>query len=129
MKDFNGLPTKAKIERWENVLRVLRGLTRHQRTKHWDMDAFLDLRSCGTVGCAAGHCALDPWFRRRGFKAVPYDDTYGDGEDYMVLADDVDLPQFFGEEGTDRIFENRAQRPVGKVIREVKDYIKELRSA
>lgn len=57
------------IERWENVIRVLRNLTPHQRKYHFDMTTFGRKTDCGTVACAAGHCSLDPWFRRRGFLA------------------------------------------------------------
>jgi hypothetical protein len=68
MKDWFSITPREKIERWENVLRVLKGLTPHQRAHHWDMESWGYNTHCGTVACAAGHCGLDPWFRRRGFK-------------------------------------------------------------
>jgi hypothetical protein len=55
------------VERWEQVLRVLEGLTPHEREKHFFMGIWGQETACGTVACAAGHCALDPWFRERGF--------------------------------------------------------------
>src|SRR6267378_1550966 len=68
MKHWDDITPKEQIARWEQVLRVLRGLTKHERKKHFNMGFFGQKTSCGTVACAAGHCGLDPWFRRRGFK-------------------------------------------------------------
>lgn len=56
------------IERFENLIRVMRGLSRHQRTKHFDMSSWGEDTDCGTTHCAAGFCGVDPWFRRRGFR-------------------------------------------------------------
>lgn len=124
MKTFYNCTKAQKVERWEQVIRVLRGLTRHQRTKHWDMAEYLDERSCGTVGCAAGYCSLDPWFRKRGVKAeaVKYDGKI----DYWTY-EGIDWNLFWGD-GAEDIFQDRTQRSVGQVIREIKAHIKELRS-
>jgi hypothetical protein len=107
--------TKQLIERWENVLRVLRALTPHQRRKHWNMETWGTKTECGTVACAAGHCAMDSWFRRRGFK-------YGKHLELIMFA-----PDFFGHEGTNNIFYNTEPRSVGQVIKEVRAHIKELK--
>lgn len=115
-------PSKKKlIERWENVLRVLQSLTPHQRKKHWDMDRFGYQTACGTVACAAGHCGLDPWFRKRGYKM-----EWSAGE--LFTPWDAEY-KFFGYEGTEDIFYDPTPRPVGQVIREVRAHIKKLSSA
>ena len=121
--------TKQLIERWENVLRVLRSLTPHQRKKHWDMRTWGMETECGTVACAAGHCALDPWFQKRGFQG-----SMVQGSDCRVLAfngdtftRDCEVIQFFGSHGTSRIFLNQNRRPVSAVIREVRSHIKWLK--
>jgi len=115
MKNFETLPLRQRIERWENVLRVLKGLTPHQRRKHWSMRFYVKQTECGTIACAAGHCGLDPWFRRLRFKLTT---DVGMGE--------VTL-NFFGRRGSEEIFWDVRDRPVGEVIREVKAYLKELR--
>lgn len=69
------MPTnKQLVERWQNALRVLTSMSRHERKKHFDMGSFGYQSECGTVACAVGHCSLDPWFRRRGFSASINDD-------------------------------------------------------
>lgn len=129
---------KQLIERWENVLRVLQGLSAHQRRKHWDMSNIAYATPCGTICCAVGYCGLDPWFRRRGLKTEiePLPPEVGDDEidGYglgMVQArhSSSDVDTFFGDEGTYTIFWNATRRPVGQVIREVRMHIKRLRAA
>jgi hypothetical protein len=122
MKLFVQCNHKEKIERWQNVLRVLRRLTPHQRRKHFNMAIFLDKTDCGTVGCAAGFCALDTWFRRRGFSARL------DRNGLLEIGESADIHGFFGPHGSSSIFHNLMRRPVGVVIGEVKALIKELRS-
>lgn len=82
------------IERWENVLRVLTSMTRHEREHHFAMTIWGTKTSCGTVGCAAGHCSLDPWFRKRGFKGEwatnPYS-TLPDRESELTLNGNFDF--------------------------------------
>ena len=120
------------VERWENVLRVLRALTPHQRKKHWDMQTYGEVTECGTIACAAGHCAFDPWFRRRGFSAkpvksnLPWDFLHG-GTHVVEIMTPVN--RFFGDEGAENIFYNSTQRSVGTVIKEVQAHIKKLKAA
>jgi hypothetical protein len=121
MKHFDDCTKAQKLKRWENVLRVLRALTPHQRRKHWDMSTWGVKTECGTVACAAGHCGLDPWFRKQGFRLIfPKGYEYGDFNRGVYAT--------FGLDGADRIFYDDTPRSVGDVIREVRDYIKELRS-
>ena len=127
VKKWNRLTTKEKVTRWENVLRVLRSLTPHERRKHWDMANWGIKTDCGTIACAAGHCALDPWFKRRGlylkFKRSLY--LADEGAEYAQIYPDPTV--FFGSEGTENIFYDSRNRPVGQVIREVKAHIKNLK--
>lgn len=104
------------IERWSNAHRVLVAMPQHDREKHWDMATWGIETECGTVACAAGHCGLDTWFRRRGFKL-----DFKDGESKIS-----DVPGFFGLEGASRIFHNTKRRKVEVVIKEVETYISEL---
>lgn len=127
MKFFEDLSTTKQVDRWKNVLRVLQGLSPHARRKHWDMSVFGEKTECGTVACAAGHCGMDPWFRRRGFQLKFTTDMFGEemtnlGEDGGELVED-----FFGEVGAREIFFNGVPRPVGEVIREVKAHIAYLK--
>lgn len=126
MKTFDECTKEQKIERWENVLRVLRALTPHQRRRHWNMGFFASVTDCGTVACAAGHCAFDPWFRRRGFAM----DRKRIDAEYLTDGSNIGytVPYFFGKEGSDDIFFKTDRRPVREVIKEVLAYIKSLRT-
>lgn len=69
MSEASKQPTDpgTMLERWEQALRVLKGLTPHERQKHFYMGTWGEETDCGTIACLAGHCSLDPWFRERGF--------------------------------------------------------------
>jgi hypothetical protein len=118
-----------RIERWENVVRVARALTPHERRKHFNMGCWLVKDKCGTVACLGGFCALDPWFRRRGFGAKVRIDDFS----WTGLAPH----EFFGTEGTNAIFTNphfTSQEDGGidlyrAVVAETKHYIKMLKRA
>jgi hypothetical protein len=106
------------IEIWMNVERVLDAMPEHDRQEHWDMSRWGEKTDCGTVACAAGHCGLDPWFRKRGFKL-----TFNKQGESKIS----DVPTFFGFTGANRIFFNSARRSVEEVLSEVREYISELR--
>jgi len=131
-KHFDDLKLKEKIERWDHVVMVLKKLTPHQRRKHWNMSTWGEKTACGTIACAAGHCGLNSWFRRRGFKLdfnhVKWIDSLGLSQDYWNESLSTDPSDFFGNQGTSRIFYNDDPRPVSKVIRECETYIKELKA-
>jgi hypothetical protein len=120
------IPQAARIERWENVLRVLRALPEHERQKHWDMSIWGEKTECGTVACAAGHCGLDPWFRARGFELSFRESMRVPGA-WIESLDSVTVEMFFGEDGTGAIFLKSHPRPVEDVISEVEDYLAELK--
>ena len=93
------LPTETSpyVERWEQALRVLEGMTEHERTKHFNMGIWGAETDCGTVACLAGHCSLDPWFRDRGFRGKFSIDGY-------LKFTDATPEGFFGERGNAHIF-------------------------
>lgn len=123
MKHWDECTPVQQIERWENVLRVLNALTPHQRKQHWDMSAWGTKTDCGTVACAAGHCGLDTWFRRRGFSM-----QIKRASDGCFDASITSPIAFFGEKGCDDIFYRARHRPVSTVIREVRTHIRQLKS-
>jgi len=126
IKLFDCLPLTEKIERWENAIRVLKRLTPHERRKHWQMGWWGEKNECGTVACAAGHCALDPWFRRRGLRM---DFHYLRRIKVWELEFNSGcVGEFFGEEGTRSIFYDGSNRSVACVIREIKHYIRFLKT-
>jgi hypothetical protein len=121
MRYWDRLSKEERIERWQNVLRVLRALTPHERKRHFDMSWWGLKTDCGTVACAAGHCGMDPWFRRRGFKLRF-------GKDAKI-GESPSVTEFFGFEGAHGIFLNSTIRPVGLVIKEIRQHIKNLKAS
>jgi hypothetical protein len=120
--------TEQLIERWANVLRVLRGLSRHERKKHFNMNWWGDKTACGTVACAAGHCGLDPWFRRRGFKLNFRRDPITRAW-LPILSDQegFDVEGFFGGKGCRNVF-HKSDATYKETIANVKTHIKWLRT-
>ena len=137
-KDFDDVSFAEQLARWTNVDRVLSAMPKHDRTKHWSMEFWGVKNECGTIGCAAGQCGLDPWFRRRGFKLVPAPlnegqdprdlmggfEGFNDGHQNGTIA----VESFFGSAGSASIFLNGDNRPVNQVIKEVRAYIKLLKA-
>lgn len=129
MKLWDNITKEERIERWENVLRVLRGLSPHERKKHWDMATWGQQTECGTVACAAGHCGMDAWFRRRGLRNDIKTDVDWGGNPYTYLTLEApDVEDFFGKRGCHKIFYRHAKRTVGTVILEVRRHLKYLRA-
>lgn len=120
------IPKNARIERWENVARVLRALPEHERQEHWNMGIWGEKTPCGTVACAAGHCGLDPWFRERGFRLDFRKSNYMP-DHWVESLSGSQVTQFFGRDGTDLIFMNDRHRSVDTVIAEVESFLTELR--
>lgn len=123
------------IERWENAERVLVNMPEHERKEHWCMSAWGTQTPCGTIACAAGHCGMDPWFIERGFELVPLSQVKGSRHSvgYLFRDDreneisDRPVTEFFGYDGTRRIFYNPSPRSVDCVIAEVRRHIQRLR--
>lgn len=127
------LPTKRQlIARWTHLVRVLNGLSWHERRKHFDMGAWGYKNDCGTVACAAGHCGLDPWFQQRGLKlrfSKVREEDRGDvyHETTHIGRLSMGAEDFFGATGTNDILTNTTYRPVSTVIAEAKQHISWLK--
>jgi hypothetical protein len=117
------------IERLENVKRVLEAMDPHEREKHFNMEMWGRRTDCGTVGCAAGHASLDPWFQENGFKGrinpagniELWDDEFG-----WTVFSRRKVTNFFGKAGVD-IFLDDTLRSVETVIAELDRAILTLR--
>jgi hypothetical protein len=124
MKTWAEATRRERIERLENLLRVLRNLTPHQRRKHWDMNTWGYNTECGTVACAAGHAGLDPWFRRRGFVLQPAASV----DDIVTCSFPGLTPsKFFGTIMSDSVFTSCAVNTVNQAIRATERCLKDLK--
>jgi hypothetical protein len=65
---WDEIPHSERVIRWERVFKTLDDMSPHAIENHFDMAFWGKRTDCGTVGCAAGQCGLDPWFKRRGFE-------------------------------------------------------------
>lgn len=152
MKSWGECTEVERIERWVNAERVLNDLPPHEREKHFDMRRWGYENDCGTVGCAAGLCSLDDWFRSQGWigKYVPVSfseqrwwapEDFGDVRAVLVLDNGTSfggnmgsyLCGFFGptevDHASDRIFLNDKPRSVDTVLIEVRQRIALMRRA
>ncbi|MGH2613168.1 MAG: hypothetical protein ACRDFB_09015, partial [Rhabdochlamydiaceae bacterium] len=114
----------------EHALKVMTNMTPHQRKKHFNMSEWGKRTDCGTVACLAGHCSLDPWFRKQGFKGS-FDEVYGELDFF-----NIEPPIFFGSKVYNDILTNRSfteyghgsyvnvKKAVVKVIKNLKQHIK-----
>lgn len=129
MIDFLDCTPEQRIERWEQCLRVLESMPEHERLNHWNMARWGIKTECGTVACAAGHCALDPWFINQGLKlefnlnSCACSECVESGISGKELAHVEFVERFFGETGSNDIFYNMRLRPVETVIDEIEAYI------
>lgn len=124
-------PNAKYIERFEQLIRVLRGLSRHEREKHLDMNTWGEETECGTTCCAAGFAGLDPWFKRRGFSL-----KHSHGPTKVVATRNNRgwdaVKEFFGYEPdyimgpAFEVFQN--PNTVGEVIKAAQKRIKELQA-
>ena len=58
-------------------------------------------RTCGTVACAIGWAAQDPWFKKRGLRLNKYDEPVVHGFDNMGESPLDDISAFFDIEVSD----------------------------
>lgn len=126
MKLWNDCTPVQQIERIDQAARVVENLPEHERRKHWDMGKWGLKTECGTVACAAGHCGLDTWFRRRGLQLNLSERNYPTGRSGMFYAEDV--VSFFGDEVYGLVFTGPINT-AGQAVRALKKYAKELRKA
>ena len=85
----------------------------------FDMGRFATPTVCGTIGCIAGHCAMDLWFQKQGFKLSedrPYIPEYGENIGYYAIIHFFDLSL----EQSSRIFyATRSETPTPQAAIEV----------
>jgi hypothetical protein len=91
IKHWDSCTLDEQIERFERAVRVMQIMKPHVRAKHFKMSEWGSRTKCGTVACAAGHCALDPWFRKQGLTL-------------RSLDKDFACPRFFGSDANNKIF-------------------------
>jgi len=120
--------TTLLIERWEQCQRVLEAMPEHERRHHFDMANFGMETACGTVACAAGHCALDPWFQSRGFAMTRCQGSECSDRNCKIYILSLSIDRFFGLKGSQSIFMNMEPRSVETVIEEVKAHIASLKA-
>lgn len=61
--------TQQLVERYRQLIRVMEGLSEHDREDHFQMTSWATRAAdCGTAMCAAGWAASDEWFIKQGFK-------------------------------------------------------------
>ena len=106
----------------ERLLQVVRVLEELPKEKKFNLSTWL---KCGTVGCAVGWAASDPWFTRRGLKMV-YHDWY---EPYYKDKYNNDaVCYFFGLTIHDThglFYKNSYSEPTKRnVIRRIKAFVK-----
>jgi hypothetical protein len=116
-KTWDECSPRERLKRWEECLRVLQGLSRHEKRHHFNMAEWGIETDCGAVMCAGGFCGNDPWFRRRGF-------VYSLNGYYKFPR--MGPQRFFGLEGVDRIF-MMTQSTYAPVVRELRKYLTVLR--
>lgn len=122
--DWVSIGKAEQIERVEQLDRVLTEMTAHERRKHFDMESWGYKNDCGTVGCAAGRAAFDPWFRRRGFVLTVVDHPDDEGNFSMDFTH-LEPNHVFGDELSDNVFTNgrfmvageKAYRAVRRALR------------
>lgn len=102
-RHFDALSLEEKIERWERVRYILRRMSQHVIDKHFDMSSWLSKTSCGTTGCVAGQCSLDPWFQRRGFGSR-FEAHCLNGSTWNWTG--LKPEEFFGRKGHREVFTN-----------------------
>lgn len=112
IKPWNDCSNAEKIQRWRHCEDVLVRMPEHVRQRHWDMSSWGHTTECGTIACAAGHCSLNPWFKRRGLT--------------MADINSRNVEAFFGVDGAEDIFHNMTRRAVEQVIEEVREHIRVL---
>lgn len=117
-QDEDELTDRQLLARMEHALQVMEKMTPHERRRHFDMSDWVQVTECGTVACLAGHCALDPWFRKHGFSINVSED--------MITPFSVDPMDYFGEVIHRTIFLD-VFASYGIIKKKVKSVIKDLK--
>lgn len=95
-------------ERLEQALRVMEGLSEHQRAHEFDMHVYAKRTPHGISACIAGFCGFDPWFQEREFET-----SVGD----VLGSTSVPPGEFFGTEKPflPSYYRGRADQPADDV--------------
>lgn len=131
-KLWNELTPKQRVNRWSHAVRVIENMSDHEIENHFDMSEWAYKNACGTIGCAAGQCGMDPKIRKQGFKLNWFKDVTAG---YMYRSRFTIPPyDFYGEYAYRQIFtgENFV-RLEGKVahtlvLQAMKDYLRVLKT-
>ena len=116
---------KKYRERLEQVCRVLRDLP---AGKKFSLESWY---RCGTIGCAIGWAAADPWFTRRGLKLISHSFFIPNEKVpfYKGVRDISAVEKFFGlaQHNVTWIFygEGYKQGSRRNVIRRIEKFIKD----
>ena len=129
--------TKQSTERLLRVADLLENLPKGKLK--FDMSEWY---RCGTVACAVGHAAMDPWFRRRGLTLTPETLWAGgpctDGSMepmFRGLTNSDAVEEFFGitEEHVERLFVDTAypehRRGPKTVAKRIRKFVKDKTNA
>lgn len=93
------------VERLEQAIRVMEGLSPHVREKHLNMGVWGTKNECGTSACVAGFCAMDSWFNARGFDHAWQTEMARHGREIVHMVFPGVRPQrFFGNRVADVVF-------------------------
>ena len=65
-----GTDNSVYIERLQQAIRVMEGLSDEQRFKNVDIGVFVRNSDNGIVGCIGGLCGMDPWFQQEGLTSI-----------------------------------------------------------
>jgi hypothetical protein len=118
-EEIGPVPTKKfKMDDW------VRGDEAKLMSAKHDKDGYLKEIPCGTAACACGWAAIDPWFRKRGFRLYtngysvvhPRFDGFGADE---AVSKFFDLPPYgfrglFVEDGTPKQVAKRIRKFVAQ---------------
>ena len=123
---WRDLTPAGKVRRWSKACRVIGNLSEHEIERHFVMRDWAIKTDCGTVGCAAGHCALDPSIQKDGFY-INFT-SWGTFDHFTVNPSD-----YYGHYAFDNIFTKRNYLELkGKEGHEIVygamlDYLKDLK--
>ncbi len=132
-KLWEQLTLKQKVTRWSHAVRVIENLSPHEIEQHFDMGEWAYKNACGTIGCAAGQCAMDPKIRRQGFKLnwkLKLELTEGERPRAWFS---IPPWQFYGSDAYTEIFTRdefiykKGIKAHTVVLKAMKDYLQELK--
>lgn len=128
-------PTKAElIERHEQLLKLDDVLTKHEKSKHFNMEVVGNTTACGTNHCLCGFAGMQPWFRERGLVTIvsPCADGIGLSKSHELATqyddDDVNWNVFFGEDAYNEIFHHDFPNDWPAAMQRVRDRLERIKA-